>query len=456
MAALLHRLLTAFCQTHDRKILVKLTKRTHFRSSPSTSVRSGDQDGCDAHQQTSGQALLSRRRRWLSPLDRISSLLPPDVLGPEVMQLRQEQDGEATIHQEPDEEHLEETKAPSSQEKGQRSPTLPGESVLTFGELLMAEHRKKQVHFRKMFQLQSGARLQSSWGVIPHNELAGRPAGRFLKTNTGVPIFFHRPSLEDYVLNMKRGPVIAYPKDAAAMLLMMDVTEGDCVLESGSGSGALALFLSRAVGSRGSVLSVELREDHHTRAVLNYERWRTSWALRRGHEWPDNVDFHISDLCSASALLAGRGFHSVALDLINPHLVLATVLPHLLPGGVCAVYLAKSADFSPPACCSVTQVIDLLEGLRCAALPLLCERIVEVPVRDWVVAPALQKDRHFCTRKAPDPDGNLRQEAKALDQADSDDDDLSPAFGSVPYIARPHPEQMSHTAFLVKLRKCVR
>ncbi|KAF7202209.1 tRNA (adenine(58)-N(1))-methyltransferase, mitochondrial isoform X1 [Nothobranchius furzeri] len=425
MAALLHRLLTASSRTRNRKILVKCTKTSYFRNSPSLSVRSDEKNGSEPHQLTSGQAVLSRRTRSLSPLDRISSLLPQDVV-------RQEQDGEADI-QVPASEPLEETQAPSSPEEGRRSPSHPGERGLMFGEFLMAEHRKNRVQYRKMFHLQEGGRLLSSYGVIPHNQLAGHPAGRFVKTNRGIPIFIRRPSLEDFVQNMKRGPAIAYPKDAAIMLLMMDVTEGDCVLESGSGSGAMSLFLSRAVGSKGSVLSLELREDHHRRAVLNYKRWRTSWALRRGHQWPDNVDFHISDLCTASELLAGRGFHSVALDLLNPHLALATVLPHLLPGGVCAVYIAN-----------ITQVVDLLEGIRCVALPLRCERIVEVSDRDWVVAPALQKDGQHCIRKAPIPDSDLGREAETPDQTDTDDD-LGPAFGNIPYIARPHPEQTRHT-----------
>ncbi|XP_035988735.1 tRNA (adenine(58)-N(1))-methyltransferase, mitochondrial isoform X2 [Fundulus heteroclitus] len=472
----LHRLLTACTsiRTHSRhrEAFVRLVKMSCSSSSSSrtfstASVRSNENDGQSSDSlklsptQTQRQALLLRRKRPLSPLERISSLLPQDALSPEVMQLReqtqQEQREEDPERREPEvvtaaeelETHAgpdaaEEPKAAASHHvERQACPTLHGESLLTFGELLIAEYRKKRrVEFRKMFQLQPGARLLSSWGIIVHDDLVGQPAGRFLKTSRGVPIFFRRASLEDYVLYMKRGPAISYPKDAATMLLMMDVMEGDCVLESGSGSGAMSLLLSRAVGSKGCVLSLEVREDHHRRSVRNYERWRTSWALRRGREWPDNVEFHNADLCTASSLLAGRGFHSVALDMIHPHLALPTVLPHLHPGAVCAVYLAN-----------ITQVIDLLEGLRCSGVPALCERIVEVPVRDWVVAPALQKDGQYCTRKAPNLAEDPRSEEEMSDGADGGN--FRPAFGDVPYIARPHAEQMSHTAFLVKLRKFV-
>lgn len=129
-------------------------------------------------------------------------------------------------------------------------------------------------------------------------------------------------------------------------------------------------------------------------------------------------------------------------------------------------------------CNSITQVIDLLEGLRCSALPLLCERIIEVQIRDWLVALAFQKDGSYCVRKAPILHEDQREEGET-DRGDSKYRDRplcsclfvisvnifdnflllkfycriseemttgeQPAFGSIPYIARPHPEQMGHT-----------
>ncbi|XP_053701790.1 tRNA (adenine(58)-N(1))-methyltransferase, mitochondrial isoform X1 [Synchiropus splendidus] len=411
---------------------------------------------------------LSRRRRPLSPLERISTLLPEDSLTPEVIQLRDRnqqhelREENITVRTDTENNPTEPDLlcgSDSEELADGASPTLPGESFLSNGELLIAEFRKKsRVEFQKMFKLQAGARLHSSWGYICHDDVVGHTAGRFFRTNMGVAIFIRRVSLEEYVLFMRRAPVITYPKDMASMLMMMDVTEGDTVLDSGSGSGAMSLFLSRAVGSKGRVLSVEVREDHHRRAVLNYERWRTSWRLRHGEDWPDNIQYCVADLRTASSLLSGHGFNSVALDLIHPQLVLETVTPHLHNGGVCAVYLAN-----------ITQVIDLLEGIRCARLSLLCERIIEIPVRDWLVAPAIQKDGRFCSRKAPNL-GEAQNEEEADDEAEESIfwtgivefvQDLigssapggNATFGSIPYIARPHPEQMSHTAFLVKLRK---
>ncbi|KAM9356192.1 tRNA (adenine(58)-N(1))-methyltransferase, mitochondrial [Pholidichthys leucotaenia] len=448
MAAHLASRLVAVCR--NTCVLLK-HGRTFSVSPPICGEAEGSgEDSSSSSSTTLISRLPSRRnRRPLSPLDRISGLLPPEALSPEVLQLRGEESSlqEAGGGVERGEEGGGgggETELPQTSPETPQVPfPLPGENSLVCGELLIAEYKKKKVEFRKLFRLQKGGCLQSSWGIVLHDNINGCPPGQFLKTHLGVPLFIRRPSLEDYVLNMKRGPTIAYPKDAAFMMMMMDVTEGDSVLESGSGSGAMSLFLSRAVGCRGSVLSVEVREDHHRQAVSNYNCWRASWRLRRGEDWPDNVCFHRANLSTASDILIGRSFNSVCLDLVNPQLVLPTVVPHLNPGAVCAVYLAN-----------ITQVIDLLEGLRCRMLPLICERIVEVPLRDWLVAPAVQKDGRYCKRRIQvgDEDDETLEESNEVETTAEDDVE----FGSVPYIARPHPEQKSHTAFLVKLRRFVR
>lgn len=157
------------------------------------------------------------RRRPLSPLERISSLLPQDALTPEVMQLRQgnqhEPDIDTSVQVSGTDCIQEDDVGVQTSDGAATSATLPGESLLAFGELLVAEYRKKgRVEFRKMFQLQAGTRLQSSWGIILHDNIARQPAGRILKTSRGFPILVRRASLEDYVLFMRRGPAIAYPK----------------------------------------------------------------------------------------------------------------------------------------------------------------------------------------------------------------------------------------------------
>ncbi|KAJ8362781.1 hypothetical protein SKAU_G00116120 [Synaphobranchus kaupii] len=449
-------------------------------------------------QQRTGQPFgrLGARQRPLSPLERISRLLPQDTLSQEVWELREDkredevkgtqggvhqdqgasgtpggdtahvQGGRSTdtqwqeerMGQRREEEEEEERDAArgevevsgsSREEKPDQagddpSSAPPGERPLCFGEIALAQYRRKgRVEFQKMFPLQERGSLHSSWGMVPHSAIVGRPAGSTSLTSIGFPFLVRRPSLEEYVLFMKRGATIAYPKDANTMLMMMDVMEGDCVLESGSGSGAMSLFLSRAVGVRGNVLSVEVREDHYRRAVTNYHRWRSAWSLRRGEEWPDNVRFHNTDLRMATDLLAGQGFHSIALDMLNPHLVLPVVFPHLHNGAVCAVYLAN-----------VTQVIDLLEGIRCTGLPLTCERVLEVQLRDWLMAPAVQRrDGKYAARIAPSHGNQEEEETRRDDEQEESRANERRPFGTLPYIARPHHEQGSHTAFLVKLRK---
>lgn len=231
-----------------RDIFAKLREcRREKRAFSTGSVECNEKEGDkpDASPQvidvTARPTLLSRRRRPLSPLERISGLLPQDALSAEVMQLREQNqqvpaehpdNKVAVIHSIPErsgstsyesESHhasdaAEEPDTSGVKQNGEfhqdRSwPTLPGESLLAFGELLVAEYSAKgRRDFRKMFQLHSGQYLQSCWGVIRHNDIVGQPAGRFLNTNRGVPILIYRASLEDYTLFMKRGPAITYPK----------------------------------------------------------------------------------------------------------------------------------------------------------------------------------------------------------------------------------------------------
>ncbi|NWI25809.1 TR61B protein, partial [Sula dactylatra] len=281
------------------------------------------------------------------------------------------------------------------------------------GEFALAEMRRKHnATLRLLCRLAAGSVLASPGGLLPHGNIIGQLPGQVLRTAAGAQLLLRRPSLEEYVLLMPRGPTIAYPKDISAMLTMMDVHPGDTVLETGSGSGAMSLFLSRAVGPKGRVISYEIRDDHHNLAKKNYRHWCAAWAIGHMEEWPDNIDFVLKDISTAALDMKSITLDAVVLDMLNPQSALPVVHPSLKQGGVCAVYLAN-----------ITQVIDLLDRIRTCKLPFLCEKIIEVTHRNWLVHPA-----------------------KSLS-------DAAETYRSVPYVARPSYWQDAHSAFLTKLRK---
>jgi tRNA (adenine57-N1/adenine58-N1)-methyltransferase catalytic subunit len=117
------------------------------------------------------------------------------------------------------------------------------------------------------------APYSSHLGGIHLGDIVGREEGDWLVTSKGAKLMLFRPSLQDYIFSMKRRTQIIYPKDLSAMIFYSDIYPGCAVLETGIGSGALALALLRAMCGRGKLISVEKRAEFAEDARENIRRF---------------------------------------------------------------------------------------------------------------------------------------------------------------------------------------
>jgi tRNA (adenine57-N1/adenine58-N1)-methyltransferase catalytic subunit len=126
-------------------------------------------------------------------------------------------------------------------------------------------------------------RFSSHLGTIPHAEIIGRDEGVLLRSSGGATFVAFRPTFAEYVLKMKRGAQVLYPKDIASVLIWGDISPGATVIEAGGGSGALTIALLRAVGEKGQVTTYEIREDFLRQARANVEAFLgnvPNWILK--------------------------------------------------------------------------------------------------------------------------------------------------------------------------------
>ncbi len=213
-----------------------------------------------------------------------------------------------------------------------------------------------------LLHLQEDRSFQFHGGNLAHTEVIGVEEGTALYASAGQRLVALRPRLADYVLAMRRGPQVVYPKDYGAIIVWADIAPGQVVLEAGTGSGALTLALLRAVGGGGRVVSVERREDHATHARRTVER-----ALGAV---PPNLELRVGEV---EEEIAGVGPDRLVLDVPEPWHSVEAAGEHLIAGGVFCAYVP-----------TVPQIQQLRDALRTS------RRFIEISTfevlqREWSV-----------------------------------------------------------------------
>lgn len=193
-----------------------------------------------------------------------------------------------------------------------------------------------------LLRLDPTRQFQYHRGVLAHTDIIGREEGCWLTASSGAELLALRPRLADFILRMKRGAQVIYPKDIGPILVYGDIGPGMTVLEAGTGSGALTMALARAVGETGRVISVERRQDHADHARKTLTRWFG--------EVPGHVDLRVGEVEEVMSEVAPE---RIVLDLPEPWHAAAVAGRVQPPGGVFIAYLP-----------TVPQVQTLIEELR--------------------------------------------------------------------------------------------
>ena len=235
------------------------------------------------------------------------------------------------------------------------------------GDLALLIDRKGR---RYLVTLKQGDAFHSHLGFLDHSQIMGSKEGEWFQTSNGHRLLALRPTLADYVLEMKRVTQVVYPKDIGAIIILADVFPGARVVEAGFGSGALTLALLRAVGERGSVTSYELREGQSKKALKNI-----------GPLLPQNHRLTIKE-GDIYQDIEEREVDRLILDVPEPWQVVPSASEALVPGGIFLSFLP-----------TVLQVHRLVKTLN-AELQYQLIEMVEVILRPWHVTQRSVRPAH--------------------------------------------------------------
>jgi len=225
--------------------------------------------------------------------------------------------------------------------------------------LLMDKKGKKYI-----IKLKKGKFFEFHKGKVLHDEILKKKIGEKILTSTNEKLLILKPTLNDFILKkLKRTSQIIYPKDVGQILVLADIFNDAKVLEVGTGSGALTLYLLR-FADRGKVFSIDEREDMMKTAKENIENF-----YGKKIEFIKNLVLKKQNFMDVEE----KDFDRIILDIPDPWNYLKKIKEVLKEGGIVACWL--------PTALQVFNLIDEIE--KNFSKDFVVDGIYETLQRDW-------------------------------------------------------------------------
>ncbi len=206
-----------------------------------------------------------------------------------------------------------------------RSKIRAGDKILLFGK-------------RSYITTAGKDEFHCQYGKIDLKKLVNKNYGTIIKTHLGEEFIALKPNIIDLLKKARRGPQVVLAKDSAQILAVTGIGKDSVVIDAGTGSGFLAIFLANSV-----------------KKVFTYENRKEFFEIAK-----QNIKFVEAKNIEIKNSDASKGFQQkdvdlVTLDMEEPDKAISHAQKALKPGGWLAVY-SPTIEHASSACAHIKKV----------------------------------------------------------------------------------------------------
>lgn len=190
--------------------------------------------------------------------------------------------------------------------------------VITDGSVVLLKGKKREYLVEV-----SDKKFHTDHGILDLGELREKTFGDVIRTHLGYEYIILKPRAPDFFRHGKRTGAPMMPKDIGIIIAYTGLCPEDTVLDAGTGSGILVIYLGNIAKK---VITYERNEEFVKTARKNIE----AAGLR-------NVEVRHADIVSEMPRLRKK-FDLIMLDMMDTAMVVPHAKKVLKPGGFLATY----------------------------------------------------------------------------------------------------------------------